>query len=97
MSYYYLAIMEIVHAKSLKGYGNAIRYMLNHELEKEPVQVGQSKVIHMVKQLSQEHKSLKEWEPQRNKETNKRIAEEAYSKIYNEFIGNKSDDNIGIQ
>lgn len=94
MSYYDIAITEIVYAKSLKGYAKAIKYMLNHELGKEPSQVGRTRVIKMVKKLSQVHTALKAWHPERNREMNKRIAEEAYEKICDEFIHNGADDEL---
>ncbi len=93
MSYYDLAVLEIVHAKSLNGYEKAIRFMLNHELNKEPAQFGRSKAIKMAKELGREHKNLKEWEPRKNKGANKRIAEEAYRKVCNKFINVQTDEN----
>ena len=89
--YYYLAILEIVHAKSLVGYMKAIRFMLNHELNIEPKQFGRQKAINMAKELKMEHENLKEWRPRNNKETNREIAEEAYRKIADKYIRNQSD------
>ena len=89
MSYYDLSILEIVHARSLRGYREAIRFMLNHELGKEPRQIGLTKSIKMARELGQVHTRLKEFHPQRNKELNRQIAQQSYEHILDKYILNE--------
>ena len=63
MSYYDLSILEIVHARSLRGYSEAIRFMLNHELGKELRQIGRTRFIAMTRELGQIHIRMKEFHP----------------------------------
>ncbi len=85
-NYYYLAIIEIVHAKSLHGYARAIRWMLNHELSVEPQKFGPQKATLLARELMAIHQNKKKWRVQNNRTENKEIAEEAYNEIANKYI-----------